>query len=283
MQYRIRLRRSKPFVSALAFSAALSVAALFSVSCTVSSDKIEYTRGEDAAAKNDFEGALKHYKTIVDHSVKTPLAVQAAKEAARISHYQLKRYKEAAEFYKHVILYSQVEAERLEAQKKLAELLFNETLDYSQAITEYSRLIELPHTTAEDLTYRLAIAKSYFYLSNFFQSQVEIDTILKRGTDKDLLFDALLLKASIYLTTKKLDDAIATLKQIMDKYPERAKSETIGLTLAVTYEEQKNFAKAIETLESIKDSYPRKDFIRQRIKILRERQSYLPGAKGLKK
>jgi tetratricopeptide (TPR) repeat protein len=283
VQYRIRLRHSKSFVSTLVLGAALSLVAFLTGACTVSSDKIEYSRGEEAAAKSDYEGALKHYKTIVDHSVKTPLAIQAAKEAARLTHYQLKRYKEAAELYKYVILYSPIESDRIEAQRKLADLLFNETLDYSQAITEYNRLIELPHTTAEDLAYRLAIAKSYFYLSNFFQSQVEIDTILKRGTDKALLFEALQLKASIFLTTKKLDDAITTLKEIMDKYPERAKNETIGLTLAVTYEEQKNFAKAIETLESIKDSYPRKDFINQRIKILRERQSYLPGARGLKK
>lgn len=252
--------------------------------CKVSSEQIEYSRAEEAAQKNDNQSALAHYENVVNRYVTTPLAIKSAKEAARINHYQLKRPKEAAVYYKHIILYSPTEPDRIEAQKKLADLHFTQTLDYAQAITEYNRLLELPHSALDDFNYRLAIARSYFYLSNFYQAQVEIDAILKKNYSKDQLFDALLLKSNIYLTNKKLDDAIDALKQLMDKYPERSKTESIGLVLAVTYEEQKNFAKAIETLESIKDLYPNKrEFIEHRIKVLRERQSYLPGARGWKK
>jgi tetratricopeptide (TPR) repeat protein len=256
---------------------------LLLVACTVSSEDIEYSRAEQAQQKNDYQGALKHYKAVVERYIKTPLAIKAAKEAAKINHYQFKQPKEAIVYYKHIVLYSNSASERLEAQKKIADLHFSQTLDYAQAIIEFSRLLDLPHSSQEDFTYRLSIARCYFYLSNFYQAQVEIDSILGRNYEKDILFDALLLKANIFLTTKKLDDAIATLRQLMDKYPDRSKAETIGLVLAVVYEEQKNFAKAIETLESIKGSYPKKGFIEQRIKILRERQSYLPGARGFKK
>ncbi len=251
--------------------------------CTVSAEKLEYSRAEQATQKNDYELAYKHYVNVVDRYQKTPLAIQAAKEAARLSHYHLKRPKEAAQYYKHVVLYSPSASDRLEAQKKLAEIQFTQILDYSQAIIEYSRLLDLPHSSQEDFAYRLAIARCYFYLSNFYQSQVEIDAILGRNYEKELLFEAILLKANIFLTSKKFDEAIATFKQLLEKYPERSKTETIGLVLAVTYEEQKNFAKAIETLESIKDTYPKRDFILSRIRILRERQSYLPGAKGFRK
>jgi tetratricopeptide (TPR) repeat protein len=259
------------------------VSFFFLTACTVSSENIEYSRAEDAQKKNDFPGALKHYKALVEKYVKTPLAIKAAKEAAKINHYQLKQPKEAIVYYKHIVLYSPSPEDRLDAQKKIADLHFTQTLDYSQAIIEYSRLIDLPHNSQEDFAYRLAIARCYFYLSNFYQAQVEIDSILGRNYEKDMLFDAILLKANIFLTTKKLDDAIATLRQLMEKYPERSKTETIGLVLAVVYEEQKNFAKAIETLESIKDTYPKKQFIEQRIKVLKERQSYLPGARGFRK
>jgi tetratricopeptide (TPR) repeat protein len=256
---------------------------LLSTSCKLSSEKIEFERGEQASQKGESEAALEHFKKIVDKNVKTPLAIRAAKEAARITHYQLKRFREAASFYKHVILYAPDAKDRIEAQKKLADLQFNQTQDYNQAIAEYSRLLDLPHSPDDDLIYRLAIARSYFYLNNFFQAQIEIETIANRGQNKDLLFEAFLLKSNILLTTKKLDDAILTLKQMIANYPERAKAENIGLILAVTYEEQKNYPKAIETLEQIKDTYPRKAFIEQKIKTLKERQSHLPGARGLKK
>ncbi len=251
--------------------------------CKVSAEKIEFKRAEEASQRNQHEAALKHYQAVVAQSVKTPLAIQSAKEAARILHYQLKRPKEAVEYYKHVILYSQEASDRIEAQKRLANLHFTETLDYTQAIAEFSRLLELPHSQKEDLEYRLSIARSYFYLNNFFQSQVEIDTILTRSSDRDTLFDTLLLKANIFLTTKKLDEAIDALKKLMADYPERSRIEAIGLILAVCYEEQKNYAMAIETLQLIRDTYPRRAFVDQKIKTLRERQTLLPGARGLKK
>lgn len=266
---------SKLFVG-LALSLALA-------SCTLSSEDLEFRRAEEAAQAGKNEDALAHYKVVVERYQKDPLAIRAAQAAARISHYELKRFSDAIAYYRHIILYAPNEKDRLEAQKKIADLYFSQTLDYTQAIAEYSRLLELPHTPKEDEQYRFAIARAYFYLNNFFQATVEIDRILASRPTDDLAFDALLLKANIYLTTKKLDDAITALKELMAKYPVRAKTETIGLVLAICYEEQKNFPKAIETLEVIKNDYPRKGFIEGKIKALRERQSLAPGARGLHK
>jgi outer membrane protein assembly factor BamD (BamD/ComL family) len=251
--------------------------------CSISSEKLEFEHAQQDVQKKNFKSAFTHFKAVMDHDPRSELALKSAKEAARISHYELKDYKEAVRDYKNLVLYSTIERDRIEAQKKIADLQFGQILDYDQAITEYNRLLELPHSTAEDLEYRTAIAKSYFYKNSFFQALAEIDTIIKHNYKKDLLFDPLLLKANIYLTTKQLDDAVTVLKRLMSDYPERAKTETIGLVLGICYEEQKNYAKAIETLESIKNTYPRKTFIENRIKLLKERQAYLPGAKGLKK
>lgn len=256
---------------------------LSNASCTLSSEELEFKRAEEAAQAGKQEAALEHYRNVVTRYVKTPLALKSAQEAARISHYEVKKFPDAISFYKHVILYSPNEAQRIDAQRKIADLYFSQTLDYTQAIAEYSRLLDLPHSKKDDGEYRFAIARSYFYQNNFFQAQVEIDRILQSKPDKDLAFDALLLKANIFLTTKKLDEAIEVLKEISQKFPERAKAETIGLVLAICYEEKKDFAKAIETLESIKNDYPRKSFIENKIKALKERQTYLPGARGFRK
>lgn len=253
------------------------------VSCTLSSEKLEFERAEKETQAKNYDQALAHYKTLVDHYVKSDYALRSAKEAARITHYEFKNFPEAIKYYKHIVLYSPNADDRHEAQKMIADIYFNNTQDYNQAITEYNRLLELRHTPEQGYAYRLAIARSYFYLNNFFQAEIEIDTLLQKSYDKKLLFEALLLKANIFLTSKQLDSAIKVLNELMVSYPERSKEETIGLVLAVCYEEQKNYAKAIETLESIKDIYPRKSFIEKRIKVLRERQSYLPGARGWRK
>lgn len=251
--------------------------------CTISSEEIEFKRATEAVQKSDNESALKHFKFIVDRYEKTPIALKAAKEAARITHYELKNHGEAIRFYKHIVLNAPDQVDRIEAQQKIADIHFNQTLDYAQAITEYSRLLDLPHAEVDDISYRMAITRSYFYLNNFFQAQIEIDNLIKKIKDPAILFEALFLKANILLTKKSLDDAAAVLRLILEKYPERSKTEQIGLVLAVTYEEQQNYAKAIEVLESIKNVYPRKAFIEGKIKTLKERQSLLPGARGFRK
>ncbi|MES2856177.1 MAG: tetratricopeptide repeat protein [Bdellovibrionota bacterium] len=251
--------------------------------CSFSSETIAIERAETALLEGDQEKAFEHYKSVVERYVRTPSAIKAAREAARISHYELKKFPEALKYYKHVILYSPNEKERIDAQAKTADLYFNQTLEYNEAITAFNRLLELPHKLEDGHRYRLAIARSYFYLNNFFQAQVEIDKIVGTKPSKDLAFDALLLKANIFLTTKKLEEAITVLGMLINQYPERSKNETIGLILAICYEEQENYTKAIETLLSIRDSYPRKAFIENKIKVLKERESYRPGAKGFKK
>ncbi|MES2962742.1 MAG: tetratricopeptide repeat protein [Bdellovibrionota bacterium] len=266
------------------------VAATFAISsvvafagCTFSTENLEFERAEKAELAGKHDEAVKHYRAVIDRSMQSPLALKAAQEAARISNYDLKRYKEAILLYKHVVLYSPTERERIDAQKHIAEINFSQILDYTSAIVEYSRLLELPHGDAEEAQYRMAIARSYFYQNNFFQSQAEIDRILKGKFDKNTLFDARVLKANIFLTTKELDDAIKTLNELIRQDPERAKEEKVGLLLAICYEEQKNFSKAVETLVSIRDFYPRRDFIDNKIRALKEREYHQPGARGLKK
>jgi tetratricopeptide (TPR) repeat protein len=251
--------------------------------CSVSSEKLEFSRAEQAQAKNDSKSALEHYRNVVNRYIKTPLAIQSAKQAARISHYQTKDAQEAIFFYRHIVLYSQDAGERFEAHKNIAELRFTKLLDYKQAIADYSQLLNLPHSSTDEFNFRMAIARCHFYLSDFFQAVTETNEIIEKKFDTELLFEAYLLKANALLSDKKPDEAILILNSLLEKYPARAKAENIGLVLAITYEEQKNFNKAIETLESLKNSYPRKGFIESRIKILRERQSYLPGARGWKK
>lgn len=251
--------------------------------CNLSSQKIEFEKAQKAAASNEHRQALEHYGNVVQRHVKTDLALQAAQEAGRIAYYELKDYEKAVGYYKHVVIYSTDPNARLEAQKLIAEINFENLQNYPQAVTEFNRLLELPHQKAEGLRYRMAVARSYFYMNNFFQALVEAEGILARDYEPKDHFDAAELKANVLLQTKKYDESIAFITELLQKYPEQSKERQLGLLLTVCYEEKKDFAKAIESLESIKDSYPNKEFIEARIKNLKERQGHLPGARGWRK
>ena len=67
-----------------------AVAFLFLSSCLFSQEKIEFEKGERAVESQNYRAALEHFGNVVKRQVNTPLALDAAKEAGRISYYDLK-------------------------------------------------------------------------------------------------------------------------------------------------------------------------------------------------
>ncbi len=251
--------------------------------CRYSIQTVEYQRAEQSFEEQKFKEALVHYEKVVVAKPKTAMALEAARRGARIAHLETSEFQKAIAFYRHLVLYSQDENERMEAQKKIASVYFEKLSDYSNSIKEYSRLVQLPHSQSEDLEYRFSIAKSYFYLSNFYQAAIEMKEILDRVKDKSSRFEYLAFQGNIFLTTKKLDEAIEIFRFIMEQYPEESMKENVPISLAVTYEEKGDFKEAIQVLEKIRKIHPSPEFLELRIKRLRERVLNQPGARGLTK
>jgi tetratricopeptide (TPR) repeat protein len=226
---------------------------------------------------------LKQLETIAKTESGSPQALEAARDGARISFLEIKDYKRALFFYKYLVLYSEDEAERKEAQKHLAEIYFERLTDYDQAVVEYNRLLQLPHAPREGAEYRMNVAKSYFYLNKFSQADAELDLVVRSNPTGNMFFDANLLRANISLATRRIDSAIEIFKTLMEKFPQQARDEHVGLSLAVCYEEKNDFKAARAVLNEIRGFYPRPDFIDLKIQRLEERAAQLPGAQGLRK
>ncbi len=252
-------------------------------SCSLSYQDVEYSRARSNEKTGDFKSALEHYSRIIKRDPDSDMAVISARNAARIALLEIKNFNKAIAFYKYLVVYSEDSKERFNSQKKIADIYFEKIGNYPQAIIEYGRLLKLPHTKEDNYFFRTRIAKSHFQVNNFYQSLVEVNTLLEENPDKDKVFDLKLFKANIFLTTKKVDNAIKVFKELMTSNPKKAQSENVGINLSVAHEEKKDFKKAIEILESIKESYPTQEFIELKIKRLKERAENQPGAKGLKR
>lgn len=251
--------------------------------CSLSYQDVEFRRAQKDEKSSNFDSAIEHYSRIIKRDPGSELAITAARKAARISLLEIKNFSKAIGFYKHLVVYSQDSKERFDSQKKIADIFFEKIGNYPQAIIEYGRLLKLPHTKENNYYFRTRIAKSHFQVNNFYQSLVEVDTLLEEKPSEDKEFDLQLFKANIFLTTKKVDSAINIFKDLLKSNPQKAQSENVGINLSVAYEEKKDFVKAIEILESVKDSYPTQEFIELKIKRLKERAQNQPGAKGLKR
>ncbi len=256
---------------------------IFLQACTPNAQKFELDKAQKDFASKNYKSAVEHFEKVMAKDAKSEAALVAAQKIAEISDLHTHDYQKALEMYKFIIVNSTIDYERVEAQKKIASIYFNQLADYKQSIIEYSRLLELPHSAKDSITYRMNLARAYYYQANIFQALVEIDTILKDSHDEAMSFDGMLLKANIFLGAKRINEAVSVTKEIISKYPAKSKAETVPLMLSICYEEQNNFTQAIATLEQLRPDYPNKAFIDKRIRALKERSSLQPGANGLKK
>jgi tetratricopeptide (TPR) repeat protein len=226
-----------------------------------------------------FEDAIKILDKLCISSKDFQIRARAAQEAARIAAFDQKNYKKSAEYFNKVVLFSQNNQERLQAQFDLVSIYFNHLTDYESTIKEINKLLPLMTEPSERAVLRMNLARSYFYTNNFTQADLEANEITK--SENGDIFQALILRGNIALTRKNLDKAAEYFKMASKENPEQAKKEKVATTLAVAYEEQKNFKMAIEILEQAKETDP--EFIQIRINRLKERAKQQPGAKGLRK
>lgn len=235
------------------------------------------------SARGHFRIALSHLDKVLLRSPGSEESLRAAREAARITFYDLKDFSKAIEYNRKIILYSRDSEERRLSQKTIAETYFSQLNDYSKAIVELNKLILLL-TDPKDLAhYKMSVARAYYYQNNFSQAENEVDEFLRRTKEEKERFDLMVLKGNIALAQKNLPKAIELYRAILLNFPRLSQKENVALTLAVCYEELKDYKNAIATLEILKKSHPVPEYIDLRIKRLSERQKNAPGARGPRK
>lgn len=252
------------------------------VACTPPEVK-DLNEAANQADKQNFRIALSLYDQVVKRSPDSKFAIQASREAAKIALYDVKDYQRAVQFYRFLVLKSDDPSERVLAQKALASTLFENLQDYGQAISEYNKLLSMSHTELEGAQYKLAIARSMFYLGDFFQANSEISEGLRFVIDDSTKFSALLLRGNIFVAQKDFFAASKIFSDLIQKYPEKSKAENVYLSLAICLEESGDYAKAIDTLQPMLKYYQPKEYVELRIKRLQDRKKNQPGAKGFRK
>lgn len=251
-------------------------------SCQKSIEK-EYRRAEAEARNQNWRTALSLYDDILHVEPSSEIALKAARDGARIASLEVKDYNRAVPFYRHLVFHSHEPSETIVAQKQLIEIYFEQLQDYPRAIEEISRLLQVEKDVGQRTDYRVKLARSYFHMNNFAQASAELEEILRGPHGSEADFDLKLLKANVLTAAKKFDEAAVILRELMEKWREKAIQENVPMTLAVCFEEKGDFKSAIQVLESVKASHAVPEYVELRLKRLRERSLNQPGARGFKK
>ncbi|MBX3040304.1 MAG: tetratricopeptide repeat protein [Bdellovibrionaceae bacterium] len=240
-------------------------------------------KGNSEVKKGHSRTSITYFERALKRNPSSSAALQAAREGARVSVFDLKDFKKAIGFYRHLILYSRDSKEREQAQKDLANVAFDNLNDYEMAAAEYSRLLGLNLPFAEKAKFQIALARSYFYLGEFEQSESEIDALLKERLQDSTRFSAMTLKGNILVSKKMFGAAAEIYQRVLKEFPDRSREENVALQLAVCYEEDQDFRSAIHVLENTRATASNLDYVELRIKRLQERLRNQPGARGFRK
>ncbi len=254
----------------------------FAVSCTPSYVK-DLRSGKQAAEAKEYKLAVRHFDRVIKRNPGSDSALEAAREIAKISHYELQDYKLAATFYRYLIRNSKSLDERVLAQKSIAYIEFENFQHYESAIIELGKLAEITSNLFEKAQIKLDIARAHFYLNQFGQARAEIAELLRMPIEKQSQFQAMVLNGNVLISQKEYAEALKQFVAIQTEFPEMAAEENLGLMLALAYEESGDYKKSISTLEGMKDTYKPVEYIELRIKRLKERLKNQPGAKGYRK
>lgn len=250
--------------------------------CT-SRQEADFEEGQKYAKKKEWRKAAQYFDQSIKRDSQSSTALKAMKEVSRIQFLEIKDYKKAAQYFQLLILHSPVESERLEAQKQLASLYFESLQDYGRAAVEFSKLATGSRVDSERAIHKLSVARSYYYLGNYFQTMSEIDEILNLRSDVDTEFQARLLRGNVYVAQKKFLEAATIFSSVIEKFPEKSLKENVHLVLSLSYEESGDYKQALNVLEKIKDIYEPKEYIELRLKRIQERARNQPGARGFRK
>ncbi len=256
---------------------------LLIVACTVNQTSVDLRKANWSIKQKDFNSAVQFYKRIIKRNPKSEESLEAAKMGYRVALFNLEDFKEAVGFLSHVVTNSPNLEDRKEAQRNLATLYFEKINDYRASVIEFNRYLNLGIESEEAIDFRFDLARSHFYLKEFYQSEVEINTLLKSNLSEKKKFQALLFLANVYLANKQTEKAITQIKALKKEYPVLSDRENINITLSVAYEELNDFTSAIEILQNMRNGYSKPEFIDLKIRRLQERQKNLPGARGLRK
>jgi tetratricopeptide (TPR) repeat protein len=230
--------------------------------------------------QKNYSSALSHYDKILLRKPDSAIALTAAREGAKAAFFEAKNFERAVYFYKYLIVYSPDAAERLLDQKQIATAYFDHLADYPKAVIELNRLLTMLTDSKERGEYKMSLARAYYYQNNFTQAENETEEFLRMKVNDEQRFDMMMLKGNIELAKKDIPKAIGVFKELLVKFPEKARKENVSLTLSVCYEEEGDYRSAIETLEDMKKYHPMPDYIDIRIQRLQQRMKNQPGAKG---
>lgn len=207
-----------------ALLSAATAAALWLCACK-ETPADHFQKAKDSIYEKDPQGALKHYRAVLDILEKddSPEAgltrARALRGAADVYFLELRDMRQAVAVYRELIQQCPESKEALEAHVILADILRNHFHDLRGAINELTAAIARNPPQSAELTYQ--VAKLYFELGDYQQCALEAQQVFTRYETSSFVDDAMFLRAqALTMMAERKAEAAKAFEDLARNLPE---------------------------------------------------------------
>jgi tetratricopeptide (TPR) repeat protein len=247
----------------------------FAVSCRRGTENTP-RRAAEAWDSGDYKLAAEEYEQYIERNPTGGQSLDARFKLANIYYFNLRRYEQARAHYAEFLHQDASNPGAQAARERLAEVLGELGRSY-EAIAEYENLS--PRDTTERRRIRLRIADLYFDQKNYSQALTEYDKVIESADYDDLSEQAYLREASIYNSRSQYQLSLVAYRKLAGESDDAEVQMRATYGLVDCYAGLYQFDEAIKTLRSIKDERER-EHIAQRVSELETQKREAAQAKS---
>ncbi|HEX5736804.1 MAG TPA: tetratricopeptide repeat protein [Blastocatellia bacterium] len=242
-------------------------AVLFSSGCR-KDDEQALRRGAEAWDSGDYISAAEEYEQYLQRYPSGQQSLEARFQLANIYYLNLQRYEQARLHYREFIEQDPANPKAYAARERLAGVLADLGRSY-EAIAEYENLT--PQDPAERRRVRLLIADLYYNQKNYSQALTEYEKVIEHTEFDDLSEQAYLREATIYNARSQYRQALEVYQRLASKTADPESHRRAIYGVAEAHAGLFQFDEAIKALRQIEDE-SEQNYIAARITELEQKK-----------
>ncbi|MFP5263614.1 MAG: tetratricopeptide repeat protein [Blastocatellia bacterium] len=235
-------------------------------------------RARAAWDSGDYRAAAEEYEAYLARNPAGEESLQARFQLANIYYLNLRRPDQARAHYDEFLKEDPANSRAPLARERLAEVLSEMGRSYD-AIAEYEKLN--PREAAERRRIRLRIADLYFDQKNYSQALTEYAKVIEGADYDDLSERAYLREASIYNARGQYQLSLGVYEKLASLSRDAAARLRATYGIADCYEGLYKFDEAIKTLREIKDDAEREHVARRITQLEQQKREAAQARTGL--
>lgn len=275
---RIPPRPGRKGIASLLLALVLGLASVMAGGCHRDVDR-SLTRAVEAWDAGDYKVAAEEYERYLYQRPTSEKAPDARFQLANIYYFKLQRYDQARVNYQAFLEQHPSHASSQLARERLGEVLGEMGRSY-EAIAEYENLN--PQDSSERRRIRLRIADLYFAQRNYSQAITEYEKVIEQAAYDELTEQALLREASIYhIERSQYQQALPVYQKLASAGSDSKVRIRAAFGLSECYAGLYQFDEAIKILRTITVPAEQADVTRRLAELELQRREAVQARNGM--